>query len=111
MNRAIGGVFVAWPSAALPQPACTQAELLFHQGRDLMAAGKVVEACSAFEESQKLESTVTTLNLAGWREELGQLTTAWELFLVAVRQTRSAAARSGGALAMLPGGVSAVWPM
>jgi hypothetical protein len=66
--------------------------VLFRQGRDLLAAGKVAEACSAFEESQKLEPAVTTLfNLAGCREKLGQFATAWGLFLDTARQTRSAA--------------------
>ena len=91
MTRAIAAVFVLWSSTALAQPAGAQAEVLFRQGRDLLAAGKLAEACSAFEESQKLEPAVTTLlNLAGCREKLGQLATAWGLFLDAVRQTRSA---------------------
>lgn len=91
MHRAIAVVFVMWSSATLAQPVGAQAEVLFRQGRDLMAAGKVAEACSAFEESQKLEPAVTTLlNLAGCREKLGQLATAWGLFLDAARQTRSA---------------------
>jgi serine/threonine-protein kinase len=91
MNRAIAVACLAWSSVALAQPAGAQAEVLFRQGRDLMAAGKLAEACNAFEESQKLESAVATLlNLAGCREKLGQLATAWGLFLDAVRQTRSA---------------------
>ncbi len=92
MKRAIAVVFLLWSSTALAQPAGAQAEVLFRQGRDLLAAGKIAEACSAFEESQKLEPAVTTLlNLAGCREKLGQIATAWGLFLEAARQTRSAA--------------------
>lgn len=91
MNRVIAVVFVAWSSAALAQSAGAQAEMLFRQGRDLMSAGKLTEACSAFGESQKLEPAVTTLlNLAGCREMLGQIATAWELFLDATHQTGSA---------------------
>jgi hypothetical protein len=94
MNRSIAIVFVdflAWSSAALDQPAGAQAEVLFRQGRELLAAGKVAEACSAFEESQKLEPAVTTLlNLAGCREKQGQLATVWGVFLDAARQTWSA---------------------
>ncbi|HEX3475580.1 MAG TPA: hypothetical protein VHT91_11190 [Kofleriaceae bacterium] len=57
----------------------------------LLAAGKVTEACTAFEDSQKLQPAVTTLrNLAGCREKLGELATVWGLFLDAVRDTRSA---------------------
>ncbi len=85
-------IFVALSLAhAHAEPAGAQAETLFRQGRDLMAANKLAEACSAFEESQKLEAAVTTLiNLAGCREKLGQLATAWGLFLDAERETRSA---------------------
>jgi hypothetical protein len=78
-------------SAALAQPAGAQAETLFRQGRDLMAPGKLPEACSAFAESQRLEPAVTTLlNLAGCREKAGQIATAWGVFLDAERQTRDA---------------------
>jgi hypothetical protein len=92
MIRVIAIVVLMWYSTALAQSAGAQAEVLFRNGRDLIAAGKIAEACSAFEESQKLEPAVTTLlNLAGCREKLGQIATAWGLFLDVVRQTRSAA--------------------
>ena len=82
---------VGLPSPAPAQPAGAQAEVLFRQGRDLLAAGKLAEACAAFEESEKLQPAVTTLlNLAGCRERLGQFATAWGLFLDAARDTRSA---------------------
>jgi hypothetical protein len=91
MIRRIAVVFILWSSAALAQSSGARAEALFRQGRDLLAAGRIVEACSAFEESQKVDPAVTTLlNLAGCRERLGQLATAWELFLEAARQTESA---------------------
>jgi hypothetical protein len=81
--------------AAFAQPAGAQAETLFRQGRDLMTAGKTAEACTSFQESEKLEPAVTTLlNLAGCREKLGQLATAWGQFLEAERQTRSATTAS-----------------
>src|SRR5678815_2379807 len=91
MNRAIAIAVVMSSSAALAQPTGAQAEVLFRQGRDLMAAGNIAEACSAFQESQKLQPAVTTLlNLAGCRERVGQIATAWGLFLDAARETRSA---------------------
>jgi hypothetical protein len=93
MIRAIAIVFmfVTWSSIALAQSKGAQAEVLFRQGRKLMTAGKVAEACTSFDESQKLEPAVTTLlNLAACREKLGQLATAWGQFLEAARQTRSA---------------------
>jgi hypothetical protein len=55
-----------------------------------MVAGKVAEACAAFEQSHKLEPAIAVLvNLAACREKHGQLATAWGLFLDAERQTRS----------------------
>jgi hypothetical protein len=79
-------------TAAVAQPAGAQAEVLFRQGRKLLAAGKIAEACDAFEQSEKLEAAVTTLlNLAGCRERNGQLATAWGLFLDVERQTRGVA--------------------
>jgi hypothetical protein len=84
-------VWMLWSSAAHAQPAGAQAEVLFRQGRELMAAGKIGEACTAFAASQQLDPAVTTLiNLAGCREQNGQLATAWGLFLDAERQTRGA---------------------
>lgn len=91
MRRLVVALLACSPSAVLAQPAGAQAETLFRQGRDLLRAGKTAEACTAFEESEKLEPAVTTLlNLADCREKNGQLATAWGLFLDAERQTRSA---------------------
>lgn len=85
-------VLMLWSASAYGQSSGAQAESLFRQGREQMAAGKTAEACTSFEASQKLEPQITTLlNLAGCREKLGQLATAWGLFLDAERQTRSAA--------------------
>jgi hypothetical protein len=82
---------IAVSATASAQPAGAQAEVLFRQGRELMAAGKLAEACAAFEQSQKLEpAPATLLNYAGCREKNGQLATAWGLFLDAERATRSA---------------------
>jgi len=78
-----------WTGTARAQSAGAQAEAMFRQGRQLLAAGKTTEACSAFAESQRLEPAVTTLvNLAACREKNGQLATAWGLFLDVERQTR-----------------------
>ena len=69
---------------------------MFRQGRTLLAAGKTTEACTAFEESERLEAAPTTLlNLASCREKNGQLATAWGLFLQAERDTRNASDPSG----------------
>ena len=76
--------------AASARPAGAQAEILFRQGKELLASGKTAEACAAFDASQKLDPTVSTLlNQASCHEKQGQLATAWGLFLDAERQTRN----------------------
>ncbi|HEY4238935.1 MAG TPA: tetratricopeptide repeat protein [Kofleriaceae bacterium] len=78
------------PALAAAEPNTAQAELLFRQGRAQMAAGKLAEACAAFEESEQLAPAPTTLmNLGGCREKQGELATAWSLFLDAERATRT----------------------
>ena len=73
------------------QPSGAQAETLFRQGKELMAKGKIAEACAAFDASQKLDPTIATLlNQAACREKNDQYATAWGLFLEAERQTRAA---------------------
>ena len=76
--------------------AAAKAEALFRQGRELMAAGNLAEACAAFDASQKLAPATTTLfNQADCREKAGQLATAWGLFVDAERQTRGATDAAG----------------
>lgn len=91
-SRAIVAFFlIVAATPARGQPAGRGAEELYNQGRALVAAGNTVEACAAFEQSQKLEPKVTTLiALAACRERLGQLATALELLHEAEQQTRSA---------------------
>jgi serine/threonine-protein kinase len=80
---------LAMTRATHAQPKGAEAEVLFRQGKELMAAGKIAEACAAFDASQKLDPTVATLmNQANCREKNGQLATAWGLFLEVV-QTRA----------------------
>src|SRR5512140_835685 len=79
------------PNGARAQSSTAQAEALFRQGKDLIAHGKIAEACAAFDASQKLDPTIATvLNQAACREKNGQLATAWGLFLDAERQSRTA---------------------
>lgn len=60
------------------------AEQLFRDGRTLLKAGKIDEACEKFQQSRDLEAKFgTVLNLADCRERQGKLATAWELFLEA----------------------------
>jgi tetratricopeptide (TPR) repeat protein len=81
--------------AAWAQPASTaadpsqaaEADALFRQGKELMAAGKLAEACAAFERSQAIDPKITTLvNEANCREKNGQLATAERLFTGAATQ-------------------------
>jgi hypothetical protein len=70
--------------------ASAEADTLFDQGRSLMDAGKLSEACAAFEASQKLSpATSTLLNLAHCREQNHELATAYGLYRDAERQTRA----------------------
>ncbi|MBA3391107.1 MAG: tetratricopeptide repeat protein [Deltaproteobacteria bacterium] len=76
-------------SQAYAQSTNAQAEALFRQGRELMDSGKYGEACSAFDASQKLDPSISTLfNQASCREANGQYATAWGLFLEGERKTR-----------------------
>jgi hypothetical protein len=55
-----------------------------------MQAGKLAEACEAFDRSQQLDPRVTTLlNLADCREQNHQLATAWGTFVDANRMART----------------------
>jgi len=79
------------PGHASAQSASVQAQSLFDEGRQLLTAGKIAEACAAFEASQKLDPAITTqLNLANCREQNNQLATAWGAFVEANRMARVA---------------------
>jgi hypothetical protein len=61
--------------------ASPESEKLFRDGKSLLKAGKLAEACEAFAQSQSLSAGVgTLLNLADCRERQGQTATAWTLF-------------------------------
>ena len=81
---------IAMTASASAQSAHVQAEALFRQGKELMKQNQLVEACAAFESSQVLEPSISTLlNHADCREKNAQLATAWGLFIDAERQTRT----------------------
>jgi hypothetical protein len=82
-------IAVAGAPRAWAQSTSAQAQSLFDDGRRLLADGKLTEACSAFDASQKLDPAVTTLlNLADCREQNHQLATAWGTFSEANRIAR-----------------------
>ena len=85
LGRAVG------PASAQPDATTTaQAEQLFRGGKNLMAEGRIAEACVAFDGSYRKSPAISTLlNLADCREKNRQLATAWGLFLEAERTTRN----------------------
>jgi hypothetical protein len=67
-------------SAAAP----ALAQVLFEEGRALIAQGRTDEACAKFSESNRLDpATGTLLNLAVCNESRGKTATAWEQFRAA----------------------------
>jgi hypothetical protein len=63
---------------------------LFEQAKELMADGKVSEACRAFAQSMKLDpGTGTLLNLAVCHEKEGKIATAWAEFSQVVPMARN----------------------
>jgi len=66
------------------------AEALFEDGRRLLSAGRVAEACSKFEASQELDSGVGTLLFLGdCSEQLGRYASAWAAFMEAASLARA----------------------
>jgi hypothetical protein len=66
------------------------ADKLFDKGKQLMAENKLAEACTAFEDSQRLAAATTTeMNLANCREKNAQLATAYDLFLQVAKELES----------------------
>jgi len=71
------------------------AEALFNQGRDLMNAGKFVDACPKFEASQQLDPGLgTMLNLAECYEKTGRTASAWAEYREAIPLARAAGSKA-----------------
>jgi len=65
------------------------AEVLFDEGRTLVATGRYDEACPKFAESERLDPAVgTRLNLADCLEKLGRTASAWVEFRAAAGAAR-----------------------
>lgn len=91
--RTLAVAVAALAIAAAPARAqSAEADVLFRDGKKLLKAGKIAEACEKLDASERLESSVgTLLNLADCRERNHQLATAWATFrkaAVAARKTR-----------------------
>jgi hypothetical protein len=92
---AVATTAVSFTAAAQPDAAQKMlATKLFNDGRALMAAGRMIEACAKLEESEHLDPAPgTLLNLAVCHESIGRTATAWAEFCDA----RVAAQRDGRA--------------
>jgi hypothetical protein len=86
----LGVLSLASPALAqAPARDPIAAEALFERGKLLVEQGKTAEACSAFEESQRLDPAGgTLLRLALCREAEGKLATAWLAFLEVDRTSK-----------------------
>lgn len=68
-----------------------RAKVLFEEGRQLMADGRIADACQKFGESQKVRPGIGTLyNLADCNEKLGKTATAFKLFEEVAERTKAA---------------------
>ena len=80
-------LFASAPGAAHAQSA--EAEQRFTEAEALLAAGKVEEACDAFEESNRLEPGAGTLiNIGLCKEKLGELASALAAYRGALERVK-----------------------
>jgi len=71
------------------------AEALFTEGESLEAAGKVAEACDAFEASNRIEPRAGTLiRLGQCRETQGHLASAWSAYKDALTRVKDPAKKA-----------------
>jgi hypothetical protein len=82
-------------SACAAEPSTEQvsdaARALFAEGRNLVASGSYEQACPKFEQSLKQKVGIgTQFNLADCWEHVGRIASAYELFLAAADNARSA---------------------
>jgi hypothetical protein len=84
-------VWLALPIESRAQSAnSAAAQALFDQGKALMAAGRVSEACPKFEESQRIEARSGTLiNLAQCYEKTGRPASAWAGYIDSATAARA----------------------
>jgi len=77
--------------AAPARAQIAEAEALFREGKRLLKAGQIAQACEKLDASDRIEPTAgTELNLADCRERNGQLATAWAMFVKAASAAKHA---------------------
>jgi tetratricopeptide (TPR) repeat protein len=68
-----------------------RADQLFKKGKRFLAEQRYAEACTAFEDSDRLDPTIgAKLNVAKCYQEWGKLATAWRWFTDAARMAKDA---------------------
>jgi tetratricopeptide (TPR) repeat protein len=96
MRAAVIAIGLACARTAIADP--TEAEQAFQRGHDLMADGKLDEACAAFTDSLRLEYQYGTLyNLGRCEERRGRLLAASRAYGELARVDTNAARRSRAA--------------
>ena len=82
----VSAMLVARPA----QAADPEAQVLFDEGKRLLARGDIAMACERFARSQRIEPAGgTLLHLARCNEDLGKTATAWTLFNEALSTART----------------------
>ena len=98
MRAGFSVVLVAIASSAAAQPASPKsagAEAQFAKGRELRKLGRWVEACVAFEDSERFDPQSGTLyNLAECDAHIGKLASAWAAFRTLAQQDTNAGRRA-----------------
>jgi hypothetical protein len=95
-RRSIGAIEIAVAvgiaicvAARIAGAQSAEAEALFDQANKLMAEGKLVEACEAFESSKRIEPRAGTLiRLGECREANHQLASAWTAYQEALTRVK-----------------------
>lgn len=94
LSLAVAGcVFAASQSAlaAANEQDRVAAQALFEQGKELIAAGRHAEACTKFDESQRLDPGIgTQFNLADCYERVGRFASAYALYVDVAAHSKTA---------------------
>src|SRR5262249_4376521 len=85
----VAGLWLAAGVAAAQPDPRAKADQLFQEGRELMAARRLEEACARFAASEEVDpNTSTLLNLAHCYEQGARITSAWVTYRAAATLAR-----------------------